>query len=843
MARSGRFGRLPRAAPNLTSTIVSLLREYAAQQDTNIFDAWENGGEFEGKPVTDDMLLKHIKTRRDDLDPSDPMWDRWNVMLDNYTFSIEESKMSLRYAQHKVNETQMAQFYKTWAGKLPVNSEAYRNLMRSAAQFMDAAKSRAGGGGGGGGGRGGRRSGGDQAAYNSEVMSAYERNERAYDEATQMLLAAAYREGILQITDTADPDDLMDLRGGDEADHARFLNLFDQINTDPRFADIRTALAEAGMENLTYGRWLELGDSKQAGIEARIGIAVRYGDDSGAEDLREDFAVFNTERAIFNDIDETAAYSNMRRQFNATLAQPGLTPWEVKAAMDRYAAGLGALDASAASDQTRGFLNNELAALRGDGSFVGPTAYEMNEGGIRKNTTSDAGALQQLAMSTNQQIRAVESGQALMLSEADAEGNRIVARNTPGLSDPNSGMIVWTIPGKGVKPVPTYVQFRPIMVAGAGGADPNTGRPTVEVAAGGDQLLGQYYVLNGQTFYGVYGQGGDLTWFADDPFLTADRQVGADGTLMLRVKVPTGIGPDGQPTVPETFDPRSVLDPTAMDTELPRSTRFDNPDEALYYTDRDATRALLQVDERQVAGLLVDVFGESGAIERYENFRAMRDTAVGLANREYGLIEMENARLGLGPDPEMTARTAGLGARTYDLTPLSAGEQAAQDRLENSEQEWERRYQQTRVRTMTSGSRPPTAAPRPSQPVDPRTGLPLPSDVTPTAPGPSKNQMQIRVPNIDPAQLPGRGPQPIDLRKPSVKPVKTAASVGPQYRMTGPAPKPLVTPRPAPRPSPTPTSPRPIDDYEEPSISTPNIPTPDYDAEAEAAMRARYRIT
>jgi len=840
VARTGRFGRLPRTAPNLTSVIIAIIREAAAQQDQNIVNAWEDGSEYEGKPVTDQMLLEHITKRRNALSPEDPEWDRWNVMLDTYSFSIEESKMSLRYAQHGVNETQMATFYTEWAGKLPVDSEAYRNLMRSAAQFLDAAKARAeqearaGGGGGGGGSRSSR---GSQANYDAEAMGVYEANERGYDVATDIMLQAAYRAGILQITDTADPDDLADLRGGDEADHARFLNLFDQINTDPDYADIKQALADEGLGDLTYGTYITLGDAKAAGIEQRIGLAYAYDDVSGAEDLQDDLTEYNVQRLLVNDIDETAAYQHLRRAFDVSMDRPGMTPWEVRDAYTRYRNGLDALDASAASDQTRGFLNNERRALRGEQDTemgTGPTLYEGNEGGQRTAEGSDSGGIATLVRETESRIQAVETGGAYLTAFIDPDSGLqaydIIPRGTPGLGDQGLGMVVWTSVGPG-RSVPTYVAFTPIYAQGTAGRDPRTGRAQVEVAASSDQLVGQFYVLNGKRYYGVYTEGavGDLTWFADDPFTVGeqDRTISNDGSLVLRFTLPEGEDPA------LGFDPGRVIDPIALDMELPRSTRFDNPDEALYYTDPRAQRALLQTPDREAARVIAELYGDGEeAAAHWDNFREMRNTAVGLNNRSFNAIQMENARLGLGPDPDMPAR--GTGMQRFERTGLSPAEQEREDAAERARpafEAWERERARTFIRL--SG----VTAPAPGDYLGlrrPVRGTELVSQPAPVA---------IRLPSLSTDMVPGLGVRPIDegsmaYRPGGVKPVKRAAPMARprgippvSQPVSASAPAPLATPRPvAPLTTPrvvTPTSPTMLDsEDDEPTIRTPTPTSP-----------------
>jgi hypothetical protein len=147
--RRGVFGRIPRAAPDLTNTIVALIREANAQEDQNFVDAWKNGGKVDGKGVNDSRLLAHMKKRRDDLDPSDPNWDQWNNNYIQYDFSINESKMVLKNDQGKVSDTAMAQFYTKWAGRSDVqqDSEFYRSLLDRAAKWNASAKAKHAGSG------------------------------------------------------------------------------------------------------------------------------------------------------------------------------------------------------------------------------------------------------------------------------------------------------------------------------------------------------------------------------------------------------------------------------------------------------------------------------------------------------------------------------------------------------------------------------------------------------------------------------------------------------------------------------------------------------------------------
>ena len=156
MARRGKFGRLPRQAPDLTGAIVALIREAAAQLDSNMVDAWKNGGEVDGKPATDERLLEHFKMRRDQLSPDDPLWDEWDNRVQQYTFSIAESKLMVKWENQKVKEGDVAKFYRDWMAKTPQNTEFYRELARNAGKWHAAARA-----------QGRARSGGRRAADNS----------------------------------------------------------------------------------------------------------------------------------------------------------------------------------------------------------------------------------------------------------------------------------------------------------------------------------------------------------------------------------------------------------------------------------------------------------------------------------------------------------------------------------------------------------------------------------------------------------------------------------------------------------------------------------------------------
>lgn len=587
MAREGRFGRLPRTAPNLASVIVAMVREINAQEDANILNAWENGGEYKGRKVTDEMLLRHFRSRRDAISKTDPLYDKWDQAVDNYEFSIAESKMTLKYAQHKVGEGEMAAFYRKWAGKVPVHSEAYRDLMRSAAQFVDAAQARSSAG----------RAASSQAAYNAAIQNAAERHEKDWNYAEAYLLAAAYRAGILQQTDTTDPDDLMDLRGGDEGDHARFLDLFDAIQNDPYYADIKKGLNKAGLGGLTYGQFVALGDQKQRGIDLRIKIARQFGDESGAKAFTTEKMQFVMYRAKVADVDEFAAYQEQRKTVDDALAQGGLDPYEVRDILTSWKENLLALRDSAAAEEDRGFFNNEIEAM--ERGTIGPTAFEGVEGGIRTATSADSQTRAgQMALAENT-IAAIESGRGVLTLGLDANGQQsysVTPTNAEVLKNPANGQVIFA--GSGNRTYPLYVLYRPVVAQGTI-ADPRTGRPIAQAEPTSDQQIGVTYTLNGHDYYGLYVEG-RLTWFSESPFAAgAQLQTGTDGTLTVSMPVQVPPAVNGQQVAP-TFDPTSAIDPRALNPDLQFTYRYDTAMEAVYDRDTESREALLRTSDEQL---------------------------------------------------------------------------------------------------------------------------------------------------------------------------------------------------------------------------------------------------
>lgn len=144
MARRGVFGRLPRAVPSLTATIVSIAEQMLADQDRNIMDAWQNGGTYEGKPVTDRMVLQHWQERLRGVSRADPLYDTYKNNVQQLEYKIAYSKQYTRYLQGgRTDNMGMANFFMSWEKKVPRNSEFYRTLQQDAAGYVNLARSAA----------------------------------------------------------------------------------------------------------------------------------------------------------------------------------------------------------------------------------------------------------------------------------------------------------------------------------------------------------------------------------------------------------------------------------------------------------------------------------------------------------------------------------------------------------------------------------------------------------------------------------------------------------------------------------------------------------------------------
>lgn len=329
MARVGRFGRTPRSSPDLSGSIVAMIREYNAQRERNMVDAWTKGGKFEGKPVTDQMLLKYFTDKESKLDPADPLYDDAKNQVQQYGFAIRNSKQEVLYAQHKVNDAAMAAFYRREAAKNPVNSEIYRDLMKLSGQYTDRSKAatlRATGG-----------SSADKAQARAALKARIETpsgGETAWDQFKNHLVDLARSYGILDSGQNPESptattgEGLGDLQSW-QGDFGAFSDMVDRYAHDPAFAGDR-ALWTPYLKQFVPGfngdyslqGVINLRDSAQKGLVARLQDAQKNGSATQVKKIMDTLRVQNAQTSTLSQTDVMASYEQDRAIYEAVVGDP-----------------------------------------------------------------------------------------------------------------------------------------------------------------------------------------------------------------------------------------------------------------------------------------------------------------------------------------------------------------------------------------------------------------------------------------------------------------------------------------------------------------------------------------
>jgi hypothetical protein len=354
MATVGRFGQRRRqTGGNMSSFIASLYREQLARDDQNIFDAYKNGGLFHGKPVTDQLIEKYTKTRRDTYTKDDPLYDQWNNTLIQTRFSIGEQKISLLYKQGKVGAGAVAAYYRGQLSKIPHDSAFYRDVAGRAAEWAKAGATAA---------RGHARG---RAHASLDAKLAKSQGDAAlFDAATTAIETLARRAGLIF---------------GTRATWA-----------DANANDLMGLLDHAGMtlpdgRKLTYGVWQGLALKRAAAFDSEIRIKDQAG--RGTKMLRKARATFvGSTLGELNAIDDRGQYETLHSQFEQDVQAAKNDPARQLEITRDYLAGLKTLLGKAASatgvnentPDLIGGLNNEIQSIE-TGKVVGPNAYDLFE--------------------------------------------------------------------------------------------------------------------------------------------------------------------------------------------------------------------------------------------------------------------------------------------------------------------------------------------------------------------------------------------------------------------------------------------------------------------------------
>ena len=578
MATRARFGRLPRSAPSLTSTIVQLAQQYQSTRDRNIETAWKEGGRFEGKKVTDEAFLKHWQSRLDGVSHDDPMWDYYNNLVYSYNFMIEESKMGLKYAEEKVSDGEMAAFYRKWAAKMPVNSQNYRQLMTQAAKFKAAATSRGYG----------RRSNAAAEAYNKAQAETYNKYEAPYDIMRALISEYAVGRNILDRSDVTkengesrpdygwgklveDPGSqdahdfealLTDLMDDDPARER--ITAYIRANGDPNFSGTFNEETIVGMAGTARtGASIRVNRGRKAGDAAGVKAAQKAQDQYSRTSMVIRLVVGPTDAKHDGFIAENEKY---RAEMDDVLrADSGATPQQRADAIQRYGTWLntdgkmviarsfpsGAFDPTSKNynQYAQGFMgrvNGTLSSLAG--KPTGPTLKDdtLGFGDSEAGESSDAVTLAQTSAGLQQNLADVASGKAIVVrSDVDGKPNptgkswSVYDRDDPDLSGLTvvpfvapaggthqftNGSVLGGDDGELLHAIATKVRGKMY-----GASDPRTGGGVMELKPSDmeDDVLGERVEIpgpDGQMFtqYGVW-KGGQQVWTYVDPFATVNR--------------------------------------------------------------------------------------------------------------------------------------------------------------------------------------------------------------------------------------------------------------------------------------------------------------------------------
>lgn len=359
----GSFGRRRRQASNLTSLIMQLVAQQRAAEDRAIFDAYENGGLYRGKPVDDARLRSYIKSRRDSMGKSgndDPLWDEWNNRLQQLDFKIGEEKVTLAFREGRVGAGAVASYYRSQLSKLTKDSAFYRDVAGRAAQWAQSASSAARG----------RARGRANAALNS----AFEANvKRQSDFLTLDAYVTEYakRAGIIAGNETITDADATDIQA-----------LFAQNLPGPNGGTI--TMRDYQDASLDY--YKALGQDIQ--LSAQAGRGVKTKTTARAKFLNQHLIRLNT-------VDDRSKYELAREAMDEAWNN-ATDPYAQRDAVNEYIANLtGIRDAALASDGYRrndpefiGGLNNEINAIT-TGQPSGPTVADLQSSSGEGTPTAD----------------------------------------------------------------------------------------------------------------------------------------------------------------------------------------------------------------------------------------------------------------------------------------------------------------------------------------------------------------------------------------------------------------------------------------------------------------------
>lgn len=393
----GRFGHIPRGGSgvNLTSMVKALRDQMQGAQDKAIFDAYQNGGTYQGKPVTDAIIVKYIQGRQAEYTKDDPLYSQWGDTLFQTKFNIGEQKIITSYQQGHVGAGAVAAFYNEQLKHIPKDSAFGRTIEQHAAAYAKSAGAAARAG----------ASRAARAALDKSLLPQFTAINR-YDQVSAYLTDAARRAGLIAGTQT-----LNDLQNT-----TAFAALLDSLKGNASLTKFLggTAMSLNEFQHLAIAKYSALNTQIAKYKQAKVAVS----------ELEKERTTFVTTLHQTNVLDDRTAYEAANAAFQSDM-QRLQSSGDIYGQVARINAYVGQLQTiqqkaalaggSAANDPDFiGALNNEIQTLE-TGKSAGPFVSDVWNGSRTGGTgTSAADALTKNITSLQASITALQDGTAYL---------------------------------------------------------------------------------------------------------------------------------------------------------------------------------------------------------------------------------------------------------------------------------------------------------------------------------------------------------------------------------------------------------------------------------------------
>lgn len=584
MARRGKYGQLPAASSSLTDTIISIAKQMESQREQNLLDAWKNGGEFEGKPVTDQMVLAFYQNQLKGVSKDDPLYDQYENTLTQTEYSIAESKMSTWYAGSKQDaaaDEKMAHFYSGWAKKIPPNSEFYRVLQRDSAQFIRSAQQKLKAAGGGSGGLTKAQIKAKQ--YADAQQKIYDTYEKPGDYLVSVLTNTAKGNALIGMSDS------QDLTKFDPNDPGTMLDILNRINSTPNAPVYYTAQgAVTGADiikqlkavdphfdgHLTVSYIGTAFGNKLVGLNNRLDLAKSTAHKADTTSLTKQIGATNELGREINAWPIEQSYQNARSTWLKTWQDPTATPDQKMAAWNTYRTTLVNLATSKTHPPDQNTYTRLMAEVNGDGNVdslaesfagLGPSDHSSLTGGSKGDIADTHASVenlmgQQQAVATGQAVWAQGTTDSSGVFHPGA-GTEIGAAHPADVqaASPDGAILVYVTQAGG-QPIPVWVSGKSVVAKvldSNGNEIPSSTPNDMKVATAYD------VTVDGKTttLYGYKSSAGVTMYTTDAPWGSQVQAHDTGSQVQLTVTlnaVPDAKSIGNDPNFTVTYDPTDL---------------------------------------------------------------------------------------------------------------------------------------------------------------------------------------------------------------------------------------------------------------------------------------------